>query len=102
LDFRPEINAIDDLAQDGLVVRDGLILTIPDASRTLVRNVCAVFDRYLENGAPRHSALCSAPAGRLFDLHQCPFPALLYTNLLTAKLTASPIFSKGRSLWLKW
>ena len=54
-DFRSEIEAIDDMAEDGLVIRDGLTLTIPDDSRTLVRNVCAVFDRYLENGAQRHS-----------------------------------------------
>ena len=55
LDFRSEIDAIDELAQDGLVIRDGLTLTIPDESRALVRNVCAVFDRYLENSAQRHS-----------------------------------------------
>jgi oxygen-independent coproporphyrinogen-3 oxidase len=50
-----EIGAIDDLAKDGLVVRDGFMLTIPDKGRALVRNVCAVFDRYLETGAQRHS-----------------------------------------------
>ncbi|WP_262031962.1 oxygen-independent coproporphyrinogen III oxidase [Microvirga sp. Mcv34] len=53
--FRPEIDAIDALARDGLVARDGLTLTIPDEGRALVRNVCAVFDRYLESGAQRHS-----------------------------------------------
>jgi oxygen-independent coproporphyrinogen-3 oxidase len=53
--FRSEIDAIDELAQDGLVVRDGLTLTIPNEGRALVRNVCAVFDRYFENGAQRHS-----------------------------------------------
>ena len=53
--FRSEIDAIDELAQDGLVVRDGQTLTIPDEGRALVRNVCAVFDRYLENGAQHHS-----------------------------------------------
>jgi oxygen-independent coproporphyrinogen-3 oxidase len=55
LDFRSEIDAIDELAQDGLVIRDGLTLTIPDEGRALVRNVCAVFDRYLETGVQRHS-----------------------------------------------
>jgi oxygen-independent coproporphyrinogen-3 oxidase len=30
-------------------------LTIPNEGRALVRNVCAVFDRYFENGAQRHS-----------------------------------------------
>ena len=53
--FRSEMDAIDELAQDGLVVRDGLTLTIPNEGRALVRNVCAVFDRYFENGAQRHS-----------------------------------------------
>ncbi|MBA1157400.1 oxygen-independent coproporphyrinogen III oxidase [Microvirga mediterraneensis] len=53
--FRPEIDAIDELARDGLVNRKGLVLTIPDEGRALVRNVCAVFDRYLESGAQRHS-----------------------------------------------
>jgi oxygen-independent coproporphyrinogen-3 oxidase len=54
-DFRSEIRAIDELVQDGLVVRDGLALTVPEEGRALVRNVCAVFDRYLEKGARRHS-----------------------------------------------
>ncbi|EIM29781.1 oxygen-independent coproporphyrinogen III oxidase [Microvirga lotononidis] len=53
--FAPEITTIDALARDGLVVRHGLTLTIPDEGRALVRNVCAVFDRYLESGAERHS-----------------------------------------------
>jgi oxygen-independent coproporphyrinogen III oxidase len=54
-DFQPEIDVIDELARDGLVVRNGPTLTIPDEGRALVRNVCAVFDRYLENGTQRHS-----------------------------------------------
>ena len=54
-DFDFEIGAIDALAEDRLVVRDGLVLTIPEQSRALVRNVCAVFDRYLDSGAERHS-----------------------------------------------
>ncbi|WP_201861921.1 oxygen-independent coproporphyrinogen III oxidase [Microvirga soli] len=55
VDFRPELDAIDELARDGLVIRDGLTLVIPAEGRALVRNVCAVFDRYLENGTQRHS-----------------------------------------------
>ncbi|MBL0405113.1 oxygen-independent coproporphyrinogen III oxidase [Microvirga aerilata] len=55
LDFKPEMEAVDALAEDGLVVRHGLTLTIPREGRALVRNVCAVFDRYLESGAQRHS-----------------------------------------------
>jgi oxygen-independent coproporphyrinogen-3 oxidase len=54
-DFYPEIQAIDELAQDGIVARDGLTVAVPEESRALVRNVCAVFDRYLESGALRHS-----------------------------------------------
>ena len=53
--FGAEIDAIDRLARDGLVTREGLALTIPDEGRALVRNVCAVFDRYLDSGAQRHS-----------------------------------------------
>ncbi|SCY72218.1 oxygen-independent coproporphyrinogen III oxidase [Microvirga guangxiensis] len=54
-DFSAEIVALDLLARDGLVKRDGLIIEIPEESRLLVRNVCAAFDRYLESGAVRHS-----------------------------------------------
>ncbi len=48
-------SAIDELARDGLVRRDGLSIAIPEDSRLLVRNVCAAFDRYLESGVARHS-----------------------------------------------
>lgn len=54
-DFAPELAEIDELARDGLVRRDGLVLEIPEESRLLVRNVCAVFDRHLESGTARHS-----------------------------------------------
>ncbi len=53
--FASEIEAVDALARDGLVTRDGLTIAVPEESRALVRNVCAVFDRYLESGAQRHS-----------------------------------------------
>ncbi|WP_342027959.1 oxygen-independent coproporphyrinogen III oxidase [Microvirga vignae] len=53
-DFKTELAAIDELARDGLVKRDGLSIEIPEDSRLLVRNVCAAFDRYLESGAARH------------------------------------------------
>ena len=53
--FGPEIQAIDELAQDGIVARYGLTVAVPEESRALVRKVCAVFDRYLETGALRHS-----------------------------------------------
>jgi len=54
-DFTAELAAIDALACDGLVKRDGLFIQIPEDSRLLVRNVCAAFDRYLQSGAGRHS-----------------------------------------------
>jgi oxygen-independent coproporphyrinogen-3 oxidase len=54
-DFESELAALDELARDGLVKRDGLFIEIPEDSRLLVRNVCAAFDRYLESGAARHS-----------------------------------------------
>lgn len=54
-DFTAELQAIDALARDGLVKREGLSITIPEESRLLVRNVCATFDQYLESGAVRHS-----------------------------------------------
>jgi oxygen-independent coproporphyrinogen-3 oxidase len=54
-DFSRELQAIDDLAQEGLVIRDGLSISVPEDSRALVRNVCAVFDQYLNTGAARYS-----------------------------------------------
>ncbi|MBM1170823.1 oxygen-independent coproporphyrinogen III oxidase [Microvirga arabica] len=54
-DFTPELAAIDELAREGLVTRRGHSIGIPEDSRLLVRNVCAVFDRYLDSSAARHS-----------------------------------------------
>lgn len=54
-DFAPELAEIDQLARDGLVRRNGSSIEIPEESRLLVRNVCAIFDQYLEDGAVRHS-----------------------------------------------
>lgn len=53
--FTTELAAIDEMARDGLVRRNGLSIEIPEDSRLLVRNVCAAFDRYLDGGAMRHS-----------------------------------------------
>jgi oxygen-independent coproporphyrinogen-3 oxidase len=53
--FRHQLAAIDALAEDGLVERDGLRLTVPDAARPFVRNVCAVFDSYLAGETGRYS-----------------------------------------------
>jgi len=54
-DFTSELAAIDEMARDGLVKRDGLFIEIPEDSRLLVRNVCAAFDRYLDSREARHS-----------------------------------------------
>ncbi|MBF9197285.1 oxygen-independent coproporphyrinogen III oxidase [Microvirga terrestris] len=54
-DFAPELAAIDDLAEDGLVTHRGHSIRIPEDNRLLVRNVCAVFDRYLGSSTVRHS-----------------------------------------------
>ncbi len=57
--FDPELESLAPLAADGLVERDGLRLTIPEAARPLVRIVAATFDRYLvtsqQNGTAHHS-----------------------------------------------
>jgi len=57
--FDDELEKLEALAADGVVQRDGLRLTIPEAARPLVRVVAAVFDPYLatsqQNGTARHS-----------------------------------------------
>ena len=50
--FSAELSAIDALALDGLVVRNGSEIRIPPEARAFVRSVCAVFDQY----APQHEA----------------------------------------------
>ena len=51
----PERRALADLAAQGVVVLDGSRVTVPEASRALVRVVAAAFDRYLARGTGRHS-----------------------------------------------
>jgi oxygen-independent coproporphyrinogen-3 oxidase len=53
--FDAELAALDDLAADGLVDRDGARVTVTEAGRPYVRVVAAVFDAYLDRGAARHS-----------------------------------------------
>jgi oxygen-independent coproporphyrinogen-3 oxidase len=53
--FAEEIEAIDKMACEGLVVRDGLRITVPDDARPFLRSVCAVFDRYVRQSSTRHS-----------------------------------------------
>ncbi|MDE2199266.1 MAG: oxygen-independent coproporphyrinogen III oxidase [Rhodospirillales bacterium] len=47
---------LDRLAADGLVVRDGARLTVPEAARPFLRHVAGAFDAYLDPQALRHSA----------------------------------------------
>jgi len=54
-DFAAELQALAAMERDGLVEVTGGTLRIPEPARTLMRTVCAVFDRYLASGAARHS-----------------------------------------------
>ena len=53
--FGPELSALSTLEADGIVRRHGHRLIVTEEGRPLVRAVCAVFDRYLGQGAARHS-----------------------------------------------
>lgn len=53
--FAPEVDAMADLMDDGVVLRDGWRLTVSDDGRPLVRAVAAKFDQYLKAGEQRHS-----------------------------------------------
>jgi len=53
--FADELRRLQPLADDGLVSLDGPRIQVTDNGRPFVRNVCAVFDTYLENGNGRHS-----------------------------------------------
>jgi oxygen-independent coproporphyrinogen-3 oxidase len=51
----PELSALDELAQDGLVLRHGSEITVPQEARAFVRSVCAVFDQYQPQQETRYS-----------------------------------------------
>jgi oxygen-independent coproporphyrinogen III oxidase len=53
--FAPELSALDELAQDGLVLRNGSKISIPNEARAFVRSVCAVFDQYAPQQETRYS-----------------------------------------------
>jgi oxygen-independent coproporphyrinogen III oxidase len=53
--FAAELSALDALARDGLVVRNGNEITVPPQARAFVRAVCAVFDTYIVEGEARYS-----------------------------------------------
>jgi len=46
---------VDELAADGIAVRDGWNIVVTEEGRPLVRSVCAAFDTYLQKDATRHS-----------------------------------------------
>ncbi|MDJ0948102.1 MAG: oxygen-independent coproporphyrinogen III oxidase [Alphaproteobacteria bacterium] len=54
-DLAAERDALAPLAADGVVALDGSVVRVPDGARPLVRTAAAVFDRYLQAGAARHS-----------------------------------------------
>ncbi|QRG08121.1 oxygen-independent coproporphyrinogen III oxidase [Xanthobacter dioxanivorans] len=45
--FAPEISRLDGLIADGLAVRRGAVVEVPDGARAFTRVVCAVFDAHL-------------------------------------------------------
>jgi len=53
--FDDELGALRPFERDGLVAISGHRIDLTDVGRPFVRNVCAVFDSYLETGAGRHS-----------------------------------------------
>ncbi|MFG1399134.1 oxygen-independent coproporphyrinogen III oxidase [Roseixanthobacter pseudopolyaromaticivorans] len=57
--FAGELAALDPLIADGLAVRDGACVRVPEPARAFTRTVCAVFDAYL---APQADA--AAPPRR--------------------------------------
>ena len=53
--FETELANLAPLQQDGLVTVEGHRILVTEDGRTLVRAVCAAFDRYLKLGEQRHS-----------------------------------------------
>lgn len=53
--FAPELASLAPLQADGLVEVAGHRIAVTEEGRTLVRAVCAAFDRYLKAGEQRHS-----------------------------------------------
>jgi len=54
-DYAAELERSTELAEDGLVRRDGSELRLTERGRPLVRTLAALFDRYLDRGIGRHS-----------------------------------------------
>lgn len=54
-DFAAELGRLDELAQDGMIMRSGSTITIAEPARPLIRTVCAIFDPYLAESETRFS-----------------------------------------------
>ncbi len=54
-DFTKELTRVDELAADGVVIREENRLTVPKDARPLVRLVCAAFDEYFTAKAGAYS-----------------------------------------------
>jgi oxygen-independent coproporphyrinogen-3 oxidase len=54
-DFSPELAALGACQEDGLVRIDGNEVIVTETGRPFVRLIASVFDRYLQQGAARHS-----------------------------------------------
>lgn len=68
--FATEIAALRSLQEDGLVVVDDDWIAVTPAGRLLIRNICMVFDRYMQQGAgqaasPAAQQAADAPVHRL-------------------------------------
>lgn len=50
-----ELAEIDALARDGLVLREGLKISMPEENRSFVRITASVFDTYLKSAEKKHS-----------------------------------------------
>ncbi|HEY8380539.1 MAG TPA: oxygen-independent coproporphyrinogen III oxidase [Microvirga sp.] len=53
--FAAEIEAIDRLAEDRLVTREGMRIEVPEPARPFIRTLCAAFDARLASTAARHA-----------------------------------------------
>ncbi len=53
--FDEELASLDPLIADGIVIRDGAKISVPPASRPLVRLVCAAFDSYFQSKKANYS-----------------------------------------------
>jgi len=54
-DFDGDLARLAPMEADGLLLRQGRKITMTEQGRPLVRAACAAFDRYLHQGAMRHS-----------------------------------------------